>query len=556
MKNAVVRPRVGALALTGMSIASAAVIAAVPAMSQAATVAATEGAASTTQLVADTATVGAHAVTTLAADADPTQIYADAIQRALTSIKALQANSPDKALPILSQVLENQLNLVKGVADGAVNGEWKSGTSPDFAALWKQASEAASGVGPGLSGAVKDVAEALRNDVPQLLAAATAALKAGDIESAMNNILLVAGAPIYAAINPSTGSVMPALMKILDVPLDAGLALAGAIPNDRISAALSEPFAAGKRLVYQVPDVVLFAGMGIISPLAGGLGAVGHAVQTVVDGVEAGDIGQVATALMQAPGVMLDGLINGGYGPSVGNIIGLGDFPVINGGLLHPALDSSFDEDGQLNILLPGTLGALQHIVTSIATALAPLPPKTSYTVDASPVASAPIVRAATPVAAEAQGATAATDLATTTTSPETTDSGSSDAGAVTPSESVTGSGGTEDGVTGSGGASAPATVGDDATGATGATGATDNSPAADPGTTIGADTAGTGSASTGSAGNGSAGTGSAGAGTGGASSSDATASADSDATSSPSSSQASSSNASSASSTSGSASK
>lgn len=541
MKNAVVRPGVGALALTGMSIASAAVIAAVPAMSQAATVAATEGAASTTQLVADTATVGAHALTTLAADADPTQIYADAIERALANIKTLQANSPDKALPILSQVLENQLNLVKGVADGAANGEWKAGTSPDFAALWKQASEAAAGVGPGLSGAVNDVADALRNDVPQLLAAVTAALKAGDIESAMNNILLVAVAPIYAAINPSTGSVMPALMKILDVPLDAGLALAGAIPNDRISAALSEPFAAGKRLVYQVPDVVLFAGMGIISPLAGGLGAVGHAVQTVVDGVEAGDIGQVATALMQAPGVMLDGLINGGYGPSVGNIIGLGDFPVINGGLLHPALDSSFDEDGQLNILLPGTLGALQHIVTSIATALAPLPPKTSYTVDASSVASAPIVRAATPVASEAQDATAATDLAESATSSESTDSGSSDAGVVTPSESVTGSGATGDGVTGSGGASAPATAGNDTTGAT------DDSPATDPGTTNGTDTAGTGSAGTGSADAGSADT-------GGAASSDATASADSDATSSPSS--ASSSNASNASSMSGSASK
>ena len=541
MKNAVVRPGVGALALTGMSIASAAVIAAVPAMSQAATVAATEGAASTTQLVADTATVGAHAVTTLAADTDPTQIYADAIQRALTNIKTLQANSPDKALPILSQVLENQLNLIKGVADGAVHGEWKAGTRPDFAALWKQASDAAAGIGPGLSGAVDDVANALRNDVPQLLAAVTAALKAGDIESAMNNILLVAVAPIYAAINPSTGSVMPALMKILDVPLDAGLALAGAIPNDRISAALSEPFAAGKRLVYQVPDVVLFAGMGIISPLAGGLGAVGHAVQTVVDGVEAGDIGQVATALMQAPGVMLDGLLNGGYGPSVGNIIGLGDFPVINGGLLHPALDSSFDEDGQLNILLPGTLGALQHIVTSIAGALAPLPPKTSYTVDASSVASAPIVRAATPVASDAQDATTATDLAETATSSESTDSGSSDAGVVTPSESVTGSGATGDGVTGSGGASAPATTGNDTAGAT------DDSPATNPGTTNGTDTAGKGSAGTGSADAGSAEA-------GGAASSDATASADSDATSSPSS--ASSSNASNASSTSGSASK
>ena len=536
MKNAVVRPGVGALALTGMSIASAAVIAAVPAMSQAATVAATEGAASTTQLVADTATVGAHAVTTLAADADPTQIYADAIERALANIETLQANSPDKALPILSQVLENQLNLVKGVADGAVHGEWKAGTSPDFAALWKQASDAAAGIGPGLSGAVDDVANALRNDVPQLLAAVTAALKAGDIESAMNNILLVAVAPIYAAINPSTGSVMPALMKILDVPLDAGLALAGAIPNDRISAALSEPFAAGKRLVYQVPDVVLFAGMGIISPLAGGLGAVGHAVQTVVDGVEAGDIGQVATALMQAPGVMLDGLLNGGYGPSVGNIIGLGDFPVINGGLLHPALDSSFDEDGQLNILLPGTLGALQHIVTSIATALAPLPPKTtSYTVDASSVASAPIVSAATSAAVKAQTATAATDLAESATAPKSSASGSSDTGAETPSESVTGADVTGDGVTGSGDAAAPATGGNHTPTAT------DDSPAPEPGTASGTDT---GSADTGSAGRGSA------EADAGAASSDATTGSDA--------SSASSSNASSgaSSSTSGSASK
>ena len=63
--------------------------------------------------------------------------------------------------------------------------------------------------------------------------------------------------------------------------------------------------------------------------------------------------------------------------------------------------------------LAAGTLGALQHIVTSIAGALAPLPPKTSYTVDASPVASAPIVagggiaRAEDVVAALAAGASA-----------------------------------------------------------------------------------------------------------------------------------------------------
>ncbi len=547
MKNVVVRPGVGALALTGMSIASAAVIAAVPAMSQAATVAATEGAASTTQLAADTATVGAHAVTALATDADPTQIYTDAIQRALTNITTLQANSPDTALPILSQVLENQLNLVEGVADGAVHGEWKAGTSPDFAALWKQATEAAGGIGPGLSGAAQDVADALRNDVPPLLEAVTEALRAGDIESAMNNMLMVAVVPIFAAVNPS-GPLLPALQKILDVPFDLGLSLVGAIPNDQISTALAEPFNAGKRVVGQLQEVALFAGMGIISPLGGGIGALGHAIQAVADGVAAGDVSAVATALLQAPGVMLDGLLNGGYGPSVGDMIGLGDYPVINGGLLGPKLDITFD-DGELKIFLPGTLGALQYIQQRIAGVLAPEEATTaSYTVDASSVTSAPIVSATASKTTEK--APSATDLAESTTPSEPSDSESSEAA---PGESVAGDVVAGD-ATGTGGASAPATGGLDTAGVDTAE-ATGNSPAVDAGATSGTETGGTGSADTSPTANGSADAGSAGADTGGASSSGATASADSDATSSPASASASASS-SNASSTSGSASK
>ena len=423
MRNVAVRPGVGALALAGMSVASAAVIAAVPTMSQAATIADKPVTASSP---ARTALSGSTGIAALASEAavDPAGIYADAVERALANIKQLQANSSDKAFPILSQVLQNQLNLITGVAGGVADGKWTTGKSPDFAALWKEATASVTDLGTGLTGAGQDVADALRDDVPPLLEAVTDALRAGDIESAMNNMLMVAVVPIFAAINPSSGPLLPALGKILDVPLDLGLALAGAVPNDQISAALSEPFNAGKRVVGQLQEVALFAGMGIISPLGGGIGALGHAVQTVVDGVAAGDMDAVASALLQAPGVMLDGLLNGGYGPSVGDMIGLGDYPVVNGGLLGPKLNITFD-DGEIKIFLPGTLGALQYIQGRIAHALAPQSSSTSsYTVDSSAVASSPVVATSGEKSHEAaDSASAASDSAVTSDSTITSES-------------------------------------------------------------------------------------------------------------------------------------
>lgn len=520
MKNVAVRPGVGALALAGMSVASAAVIAAVPTVSQAATIAANPVAATTAPDRAATVPIGAAATATESTDTeaavDPTQIYADAIERALANIEELQAGSSDKAFPILSQILQNQLNVINGVASGAINGEWKEGKSPNFPALWKEATASITGLGAGLAGAGEDVADALRNDVPPLLEAVTNALQDGDIESAMNNMLLVAVVPIFAAINPSSGPLLPALGKILDVPLDLGLAFAGAIPNDQISSALSEPFNAGKRVVGQLQEVALFTGMGIISPLGGGIGALGHAVQTVVDGVAAGDMDAVASALLQAPGVMLDGLLNGGYGPSVGNMIGLGDYPVVNGGLLGPKLNITFD-DGQIKIFLPGTLGALQYIQQRIAGVLAPVPPTTSQTVDASAVVSSPLISAAHTPASAGQAGPGTTARASDDTASESAASASktSSSGAsenATSGDSVQETAASESSVSESSVSESSDATSDDATPATGgpsaatdggntpATDAPSDTPASstDSGTTTGSEASGgTGSADT-----------------------------------------------------------
>lgn len=525
MKNVAVRPGVGALALAGMSVASAAVIAAVPTVSQAATIAANPVAATTAPDRAATVPIGAAATATESTDTestdteaavDPTQIYADAIERALANIEELQAGSSDKAFPILSQILQNQLNVINGVASGAINGEWKEGKSPNFPALWKEATASITGLGAGLAGAGEDVADALRNDVPPLLEAVTNALQDGDIESAMNNMLLVAVVPIFAAINPSSGPLLPALGKILDVPLDLGLAFAGAIPNDQISSALSEPFNAGKRVVGQLQEVALFTGMGIISPLGGGIGALGHAVQTVVDGVAAGDMDALASALLQAPGVMLDGLLNGGYGPSVGNMIGLGDYPVVNGGLLGPKLNITFD-DGQIKIFLPGTLGALQYIQQRIAGVLAPVPPTTSQTVDASAVVSSPLISAAHTPASAGQAGPGTTARASDDTASESAASASktSSSGAsenATSGDSVQETAASESSVSESSVSESSDATSDDATPATGgpsaatdggntpATDAPSDTPASstDSGTTTGSEASGgTGSADT-----------------------------------------------------------
>lgn len=113
----------------------------------------------------------------------------------------------------------------------------------------------------------------------------------------------------------------------------------------------------------------LFA-VGLLGPVITGLGAVGAAVQNVVDGVVASDLHQVVNAILTAPAVIADGVLNGGYGPDLGSLVGQ-PLAVFAGGLLSPG---GFDvtPDGNLVLNVAGPVATLQQFAKTIAAALKP----------------------------------------------------------------------------------------------------------------------------------------------------------------------------------------
>ncbi len=100
-------------------------------------------------------------------------------------------------------------------------------------------------------------------------------------------------------------------------------------------------------VVSLLPDIALSVGLAVISPPLALMQSTGAALQSVFNAISTGDIGQFVNAVLSAPAVMLDGLING-YQPTQ------------TGGLLTPGL---------------GSLSILVRIRDMIANALNPAAP-------------------------------------------------------------------------------------------------------------------------------------------------------------------------------------
>lgn len=63
------------------------------------------------------------------------------------------------------------------------------------------------------------------------------------------------------------------------------------------------------------------AALGLLGPLISGPGAFGSAVQDVVDSLGSGDFAGVLTTLIGAPATIIDGFVNGGYGPDLAKLV-------------------------------------------------------------------------------------------------------------------------------------------------------------------------------------------------------------------------------------------
>ncbi|MCT7367500.1 hypothetical protein A7R75_00715 [Mycolicibacterium llatzerense] len=339
-----------------------------------------------------------HAMSTAAVNltSSPFDLYGQVLGTATANLQAdLKSYMELGLFPILRQVLTNQV----GTIGGLVNALGDSG---------------------------KAVVTALTTQVPGYLGAAFSDLGKANVEGALNNLQLAIVLPIFAAINP-IGPLPKALGNLISQPLQSMINIANDLPN-----------------------LLLELGLGIISPVASTLGAVGTAVQNVINAVKAGDLGKLATAVIQAPATVVDGLLNGGYGPNLGALLGINipGFNIYGGGLFGGGATLP------TGATISGTLQSLVAVVKSILTDITPAktPAATAATTTTtkavSDVASVPSTTAATVTLSTAATTKAVTTTDTATDKVKTTGSTSESTGTTT--EGTTKAGGSATDGTGS----------------------------------------------------------------------------------------------------------
>lgn len=241
------------------------------------------------------------------------EMYQQVIADAVANFEASREWAVPGAFPILEQILSNQ-----------------------------QANLSALGSALGTFGPA--ALEVIKTEVPQLLAQAAEGFAKGDLVSAVNAVLTAAILPITAGIDLVSGPIIPAIQQ----------ALAGPVQNLA-------------NVINQLPNMILSGALVPLSPLLSGGGALVQAVQNVIDAVQAADPAKALDAVVSAPAVVLDGILNGGYGMSLAPLVGLNGLTVQSGGLLNPG---SFTDDGRL--ILPGSLQSWQTLQQTIVAALTP----------------------------------------------------------------------------------------------------------------------------------------------------------------------------------------
>lgn len=211
------------------------------------------------------------------------------------------------------------------------------------------------------------IADAVTTQVPELVHAALTELAAGDIAGATNTLLQI---PL-AVVLPAAG-LLPVLADVITKPLQNVINVIHAFTAD--------------------PLATLLAVSGFIAPLISIPAAAAEAIQTVVSSVGTGDPKNFVHALVSAPAVFLDGVLNGGVGPDLGPLVSPG-LPVKAGGLLSSA-GFVFNDDGSFYLNTGGPLYSLQQVLKMVKDAITP--PATVPAVATEEVTAIPSAGAAT----------------------------------------------------------------------------------------------------------------------------------------------------------------
>lgn len=217
------------------------------------------------------------------------------------------------------------------------------------------------------------LATALTTEVPQLVQTAVTQIVAGNVTGAANALLQI---PLAVG--------LPALPALLN-PLQS-------VANV-INAFTADPLA-----------TELLVG-GLLAPLISTPAAAATAIQNVISAAGTGNPMAVVGALLGAPATVADGLLNGGYGPDLGPLVG-STIPVKAGGLLSSA-GLIFTPDGNFFVNTGGPIAAIEQILSKIAGALAPQ--ASTAAVKAAPADVASVPKAAPTTVTLTTGSTAVT---------------------------------------------------------------------------------------------------------------------------------------------------
>ena len=220
------------------------------------------------------------------ATASPT--YAQVIQEAVANAQALLTTFAANPAPILSQVAHNQAITIQNLATALQT----------------------------TGGAI---GSALTTTVPPLLQAAFNDLATGNVEGAINNVL---GATLATAF-PITGFI-PAVSAAFTQPMTNLVNAINAVQVGLLGTSASSPLG--------------LAVTGLLGPALSGAGAFGVAVDNVGSAIVAGDPQAALNAIVHGPATIMDGVLNGGYGPDLSSLAGLPGFTVLAGGLLSGGL--------------------------------------------------------------------------------------------------------------------------------------------------------------------------------------------------------------------------
>jgi hypothetical protein len=352
--------------------------------------------------------------------------YAQVFQQAVTNLQAILSTAAANPTPILTKVLSNQIATVQALlallpttAAGASNAALANPTTNP-----SQLATSQPGAFQDLVTAIQtflgQVSTALTTTDPPLLQSALGDLTSGEVEGAINNLLTAALAPVF----PLTGLIPPLLAATVTDPLQAVVNQIDTLGP--IGTILSNPLqnvvnAVNAVQVGGVLSPLSLAVTGLLGPVLSGAGAFGAAVDNVI---HAGDPQDVLNAVVNGPAVILNGVLNGGFGPNLASFAGLPPdlVTVFAGGLLSggPAVIPG----GVLTIQLPGPISSLQALAKAIADAIAPPAPATADLKSSTLAAPAalPAAPSALPAAPSktvtlTTGSTAASAPAKTTTS-------------------------------------------------------------------------------------------------------------------------------------------